>query len=291
MPMLPSGRHVAILLEPLNDLLEDALNVVKVHKVLAIQTKADLYAFTDVIWLLPESEATETQFETSFRDGSLPRPPGLVPVRSGYRLAQFDEFAADWSEQDKTALWDFIHVRASTLFDNGLSKTLEIQEILRSQAEGMSKLMVAWWDAGVHPAQEGYKTEEWDSPNWDTYDMLAALGQMLHFLNEMDLEPILLDDRMRLNAMWAVYGGHIPMLRGWPDLETTPRGAASRAREGKWLDAMDAQHRSTLHQQCVSECVMLWDHLGERLQAVFPDCAKIIDLVVVSSDANEVFDR
>lgn len=289
MPMLPSGRHVAILLEPLNDLLEDALNVVKVHKVLAIQTKADIYAFTDVIWLLSEAEATSEQINNSFLDGSLPRPPGLIPVHSGYRLAQFNEFAADWSAQDKTALWDFIDVRASALFDEGLSKTVALQEILRTDGEGMSKLIVAWWDAGVHPAQEDYKTEEWDSHIWDTYDMLAALGQMLHFLNEMELEPRLLDDRMRINAMWAVYSGKVPLLRGWPSLEITPRAAALQAREGKWLEDMDPQHRSTLHRQCVSECVMLWDHLGERLQAVFPDCAKIIDLVVVSPDANEVF--
>jgi len=36
---------------------------------------------------------------------------------------------------------------------------------------------------------------------------------------------------------------------------------------------------------------MLWDHLGENLLAAFPDCAKIIDLVVVSADANEVFNK
>lgn len=42
---------------------------------------------------------------------------------------------------------------------------------------------------------------------------------------------------------------------------------------------------------CVYECVTLWDHLGDHLSQVFPDPAKIIELVVVSADANEVFDR
>ena len=55
------------------------------------------------------------------------------------------------------------------------------------------------------------------------------------------------------------------------------------------VDAMAVGDRATLHRQCVHECVMLWDHFGEQLPAVFPDCAKIIDLVVVSADANEEF--
>ena len=124
------------------------------------------------------------------------------------------------------------------------------QNILRTQADGMIKLMVLWWDAGIHSAQEGYQVEEGETPVWDTYDMLAALGQMIIFLNMMDLEDALASDRMRLNAIWSVYGDSIPTLAGWPDLEQAPRGGAQRAREAKWLDAMDATHRATLHRQC-----------------------------------------
>lgn len=54
---------------------------------------------------------------------------------------------------------------------------------------------------------------------------------------------------------------------------------------------MTATFQATLRRQCVYECVMLWDHLGEKLGVVFPDPAKIIDLVVVSPDGNEVFNR
>jgi hypothetical protein len=291
MPMLPSGRHVAILFQPLFDLLHDAINVVKVHKVLAIQHKKDVCPFVDVLWLVPEGEATEKQVENAFLDGSLPRPPGLIAVRSGFRLSQFDEYAANWSVEDRKEFWEFIRGRSDFLFDEAMAKSAAVQKILRSQAEGMTKLMVLWWDAGVHPAQEGYKVEEGELPIWDTYDMLSVLGQMLIFLNMMDLQDRLLDDRMRLQAALSLYAQLVPQLAGWPDLNQTPRGAAEVAREGKWLDAMDDGSRLTLHRQCVSECVALWDHLGERLPAIFPDCAKIIDLVVVSADANEVFDR
>lgn len=289
--MLPSGRHVAILLQPLFDLLEDAVNVTKVHRVLAIQHKKDIYPFTEVLWLLPETEASTEQVENAYLDRALPRPPGLVTVRSGYRLSQFDTFAESWSAEDRRALWEFILGRSDFMFDEAMTKVAAIQNILRTKADGMTKLMVAWWDAGVHPAQEGYQVEETETPEWDTYDMLAALGQMLILLNMMELEKSLDVDRSRLNAMWSVYSATVPELAGWPNLEMTPRGAAKLAREAGWLDAMDELHRTALHRQCVHECVMLWDHLGERLQAVFPDCAKIIDLVVVSPDANEVFDN
>lgn len=291
MPMLPSGRHVAFRLLPLNDLLADAVNILKVHKVLAIQSVEDLYPYVEIIWLIPEGEATATEIETSFLDRSLPRPPGLVPVLSGFQLGQFGEFSKDWDQADKASFWEFIHGRAQPVFEEGLAKTREIQDILRTQAEGYTKLMVMWWDAGVHPAQEGYTVEEWDTPEWDTYDMLAALGQVRTMLGQIGEEDTQLKDLMRLNAVWSVYGHEVPQLMGWPDASTPPRVEARNARDGKWLDALDADKRASLHRQCVYECVALWDHWGERFPLIFPDAAKIIDLVVVSSDANEVFDR
>ncbi len=291
MPMLPSGRHIAFRLLPLHQLLDDPLTFIKVHKVLAIQTLEDLYPYAEIIWLIPEGGASKDQVDISFLDDSLPRPPGLVPVLSGFLMGQFDEFMSEWVETDKAAFWEFIHGRSKPVFENALAQTRKMQHIVRSQAEGMSKLMVMWWDAGVHPAQDGYKVDEWDSPEWDTYDMLAALGQMRSLLGEIDPAGKELRDLMRLNAWWSIYGHDVPQLVGWPNADERPRLEARRAREGKWLDVMDVEKRASLHIQCVYECVALWDHLGEALQYVFPDQAKIIDLVVISPDADRVFAR
>ena len=76
MPMLPSGRHVAILRDSLSELLDNAEQVTHVHKVLAIQDRADTYLYTDVLWLLPEGQASQEQVDSAFLDVSLPRPPG-----------------------------------------------------------------------------------------------------------------------------------------------------------------------------------------------------------------------
>ena len=172
MPMLPSGRHVAILLQPLNALLHDAHNVVNVHKVLAIQHKKDVYPFTEVLWLVPQAEATKEQVDDAFLDGSLPRPPGLVPVRSGYRLSQFEQFAAEWSVEDRKAFWDFILVRADFVFDEAMAKSVLGQNFLRTQAGDLTMLMVAWWDAGIHPAQDGYAVAEGDLSQYRPPDAL-----------------------------------------------------------------------------------------------------------------------
>jgi len=105
MPMLPSGRHVAINRAPLQSLLDGEQGLSTVHLVLAIKEKVDIYPYTDLILLLPEAEATQQQVEESFLDDSLPRPPGLVPVQSGFRLNQSEVFSADWSQEDKAAFW------------------------------------------------------------------------------------------------------------------------------------------------------------------------------------------
>lgn len=291
MPMLPSGRQVAIRINLMQDLLNDATNILKVHKVLAIRDKPDIYPFTDVIWLKPQEHIATVSTESAFLENSLLRPPDLVPVSSGYRLSQHEQFAADWSDEDKNAFWEFINVRAVHLFEEALKQTASVQELLRTSSEGMTKVMVAWWDAGLHPTQEGAPVEKGELPVWDTYDMLAAIGQILNHLQTMQLKDRLLDDRMRLTALWSLYVHDVPQLLSWPDLGKAPRAAAQLARDGQWLDVLPASARAHLHRQSVYECVALWDHLGPQLDQDYPGTSEIINLVVISPESNECFDR
>ncbi len=291
MPMLPSGRHVAISRTPLQKLLDDAASVVNVHKVLTIRQKADLYPYTEILWLIPEDEATPQQVEASFLDGSLPRPPGFVAVQSGYRLSQSDRFTAGWSDEDRQAFWAFIDIRADHLFEEGLAIALAAQKLVRAEPDLHTRLMVGWWDAGVHPAQIGAAVEEGEVPVWDTYDVLAAIDQMRAYMQAMELEGRLLDDRMRETALWSHYVQLMPQLLSWTDLTTPTRTAAAQARNGKWLDVLPADARATLHKQLVYECVALWDHFGPQLEQNFPGPYKIIDLVVISPEGGEYFAR
>ena len=291
MPMLPSGRHVAINRAPLQKLLDEACDIANVHKVLAIRQKTDLYPFAEVLWLIPEDLATQAQRDSFFLDGSLPRPPGFVTLGSGYRLNQDDQFAADWSEEDKQAFWDFILVRADPLFEEALKLTLAAQERVRASLDRYIRLMVAWWDAGVHPEQTGAEAAQEQLPDWDTYDMLAAIWQMRAYMQSMDLEGRLLDDRMRETAIWGQYVHEMPHLGEEPDLSVPTRSAATMARKGKWLDALTADATAVLHRQLVYECVTLWDHLGPQLRQDFPGPGKIIELVVISPEAGDEFNQ
>lgn len=291
MPKLPSGRHVAIIRDSLNELLDGAENAANVHKVLAIHEKTDLYPFIEVIWLLPQAQASQKQIDAAFLDGSLPRPAGLVPVKSGYRLSQSAEFTADWSDEDKAAFWEFINVRADHLFDESLKLTAEVQNYLRTKSVGATKLLVEWWDAGVHPVQEGAPMQEGELPVWDDYDMLAAIGQMRSHMQTMQLEGRLLDDSMRETAIWSLYSNDLPQLRDWPDLASPTRTAAKKARTGRWLDTMLATDRATMHRQCVYECAALWDHFGPQLETDYPEPYEILNLVVISPEGGDYFNR
>jgi hypothetical protein len=262
-----------------------------IHLVLAIRDKTDIYPYTEVIWLLPESQASQEQIDTSFLNESLPRPPGLVPVLSGFYLNQSELFAADWSSEDKAAFWDFIHVRADHLFVEALVHVTKAQDLLRNCSDSGVRLLVTWWDAGVHPAQTGVIQSEIRLPPWDDYDMLAAIGQMRGHMKTMQLTGSLLDDQMRETAMWTLYAGLLPQLQDWPDPAVPTRVASQQARTGQWMDNLPATERTTIHQQCVCECVALWDHFGPSLETKYPEPYEILNLVVISPEGGECFNR
>ena len=287
--MLPSGRHVAIIRDPLDELLNNAEQSTNVHRVLAIRDKTDTYIHTEVVWLLPEARASQEQINAAFVDGSLPRPPRLIPIKSGYRLSHFEKFAVDWSEADKAAFWEFINVRAAHLFSESLSQTVKVQNYLRTQSVGTTQLLVSWWDAGVHPVQEGASVKEGELPVWDDYDMLAAIGQMRGYMQAMELTGRLRDDWMRETAMWSLYSQDVQQLRDWPDLASPTRVAAQIGRAGRWLDIVTATDRATMHRQCVYECAALWDHFGTRLETEFPGPFEVLNLVVISPEGGEYF--
>ena len=153
-------------------------------------------------------------------------------------MSQFDEFAAGWSLDDKKAFADFVRIRAEPLFSSALDTVQAAQKRVRETAEGTTRLMVTWWDAGVHPAQQGSLPQAGESPQWDTYDMLAALGQARWVLNAIETGQQALSDRDRLNALWAVYSRDIPLLSDWLGLGQSLREAATMARQGKAIGCL-----------------------------------------------------
>jgi len=157
MPMLPSGRHVGLDPSPLVALLEEGHSPVNVHHLFAIRQWPDLWPWIEVVLFVPAEEAKDSP-GLQMRADALPLPPGLVPRPSGFRLDDFETLQADWTADDRAAFARFLHERAAPAFARHLAKARAVQAVVREHAYGATETLIAWWDAGVHPAQ----LEGWD---------------------------------------------------------------------------------------------------------------------------------
>jgi len=287
MPQLPGGRQIAISPEPLNALLMQANHFGNIHKVMAIKSVDDLLRYIDVLRLVPEADAGGESLETNFTSDSLPVPAGLVCVPSGHHLSDWKAYAADWPEEDKAAFLEFLSGRAAPLLDEYLEAVVSTQEKLRGAEDFLTKVLVGWWEAGCHPAQEeGWDASDVGSPDWDDYDMLAALGLACAVLPQHEEFAAEQKTLWMLQSYWNIVRFDLqPRLVAWPELSASVRDNAIRARQAGWLAQIDESKRSWLHENGVSVCVQLWSGYGDRLRAALPQPYGIIELVVVSPDA------
>ncbi len=90
MPMLPSGRQVAITLAPLADMVAHVADGDNLKKILAVENPEGLYPYTEVNYLQMPEYLGDTGLQTPFVQGSLPRPENMVMVSSGLRVSDWD---------------------------------------------------------------------------------------------------------------------------------------------------------------------------------------------------------
>lgn len=78
MPMLPSGRQVAITLAPLADMIAHVADGDNLKKILAVENPEGLYPYTEVNFLQMPECFGDTGLQTPFVQDSLPRPENMV---------------------------------------------------------------------------------------------------------------------------------------------------------------------------------------------------------------------
>ena len=128
MPQLPSGRHVAVSgrqFEATGGTWDD-LDHVHTLKDLALYIGIELFR-----------EATPfDKHRQSVSPKPVPQshglPDGLILYDSGYTLADFDDLITDWSDEDATALCEFID---SDRFQGYLRDTLRQIQVGTGQVE------------------------------------------------------------------------------------------------------------------------------------------------------------
>lgn len=281
MPMLPSGRHVAILPDRLVKLLEAPDDAAQ--QILAIQSTDDLYPWLDLAFLVPVDQ-TNAAPHLKGGKGSIALPDGITAVLSGYSLAEWEKAAADWPEEDRTAMRAFL---AEPRMRQGymgqyLTAAKPIQERLRSGTNMFEVLNALYRAAGCHPEEDEGWEDLPDSPEWDTYDLLAALLEIARRVQEED--PLREDSPQtwsRLDAFLGVAIGNIPALSDEIDITDLPRAVAGRLRE---QHCIPVEKENWYRAQTVVECVNLWNHVGEALRRRSPKAYGIIELAVLSSE-------
>lgn len=280
MPVLPSGRQVVITLIPLSDMIAHVADGDNLKRILAIENPEGLYPYTEVNYLQNPESSQDIGLQIPFISESLPRPENMVLVSSGLRVSDWEELTANWTEPDKAAFSEFLEGRAMVLFNNGMAEVARVRE-------AKERLERERWNAALRLMRDYFEQEEWlagiDSPEWDDYDMLAAIALIVATLSTRpDLHaqhPTTFD---RAIGVWSMLAGHHDFLR-----QSIPPGRMAKELARQWrdqgnLDVLDDDGKDWLHRQLVIECVNLWNHAGENLKAACPGAYGIITLVTLS---------
>lgn len=281
MPMLPGGRHIALQADPLLALMKHWEEASNVHHIMAIKAWPDLFPWLDVLYLMPASSAQEDQ-PLHFTKSSSPAPPNMVAMKAGYRLQDWEAHASGWPTEDRAAMRAFLDNRAQAHFEKHLERIRAIQELLLAHPNTLPGLLAHMWRAGCHPLQEDGVVPT-RSPDWDTYDLLAALGYIRHVASPTlreQFKPAL----TRLQGIWLILVSLLPALIDASQF-TDPETAAVTMRNTASLDALPPDKCQWFRSQAVMECLVLWTQLEEALSELPTWVRDTLQLAALSPEA------
>ncbi len=185
MPQLPSGKHIAIQANRIDEMYDEAFNGTQAHKLMQIEDIEDLYPYVDVIYFEGDSDYVNAE---DGAPGSIAMPDGLRPVNSGFTLATILQDIANWCEEDRKYFSDHLRSeRVVGLLNSILGDVKQKQVMLLEEGPELGRLLAMYWRAGVHPLQE----EQESPPNkWETsfvddkrVQVFALAAMMRMFLN------------------------------------------------------------------------------------------------------------
>ena len=150
MPQLPSGRHIAIGLDPLNRLIDGIKDNPYVTDLLAIETREHLYRYVELLYLAEDPTAATPDYAQR----SVPVSADLKPSPSGYTLADLGNEVESWSTADQHALADFLQSdRVLAYLDDTLASVQAAKRRLINDPRFSVRSQAAFWLGGAHPLQ------------------------------------------------------------------------------------------------------------------------------------------
>ena len=153
MPMLPSGRHVAVMPDPLFKLIQSVKEGHEVEPLMAIRKIEDVKNYLDLVELIPVLPDEEPLTKTA--PGSTPLPDGMRAEPTGYTLAQYPLAAANWPEEDRVAFEHFLtEARVLTLLDQWFNEARKALDHRVWKNDFSLRVLDSWRAVGVHPDQE-----------------------------------------------------------------------------------------------------------------------------------------
>lgn len=289
MPQLPSGRLIALSPKPLDDLLRQSHRPDNVHKILGILDAPDLYRYVEVQNVVVVSGKGNSGI--SLDPSSSPLPKGMTFSPAGYCVSDWEVKTSGWSEVDREAFRNWLSGQAAPAVDKWIEAVRREQDRLRGSGDFLTRVLVGWWDAGCHPAQEeGWDASDVGSPEWDDYDMLAAIGQLHALFPSEEQEVEQAEAIARLDSFWGICKRMMPEV-GWMVLDVRPvRDCAAEIRSAGLLARLGVEECGWLHDQAVVECLQAWMSFGEKLRTIAPQPYGIFELVVASGEAESQFE-
>lgn len=151
MPLLPSGRNIAIGTNSLCRLLETAANGFRVHELMSIDEPTHLLPYLDIYYFRP---AAPDDNAIEYTDAALTPPHGLVPISSGHKLATIHTEWEQWLAEDRQGFVNYLDEPRFSDYLNSLFKYIEIYKLtLRYSGTFAARVQVHWWNGCIHLLQ------------------------------------------------------------------------------------------------------------------------------------------